>query len=407
MLKDAKLRTLRPKAEPYRVADANGLCIEVRPSGRLYWRYRYRHAGKPSMVTLGEYPTMSLTDARVARDKARAVLESGSNPAHAAQVERIAQAEAAANTFEAVAREWFGEHMRDNAHTTRARTLRILEKDLFPLIGKLPVGDVAAPVLLAALRKIASRGVLETAHRTRALAGQVFRYAIATGRAERDSSSDLRGALPAPKKKHFAAIVEPADVADLLRALHGYIGQPGTAAALKLAPLLFVRPGNLRAMEWAELDLDAAEWRIPDVKMKMRERHIVPLATQAIAILRELQPITGRSRYVFPSLRSAHRPMSENTVNAALRRLGFDKDTMTGHGFRHMASTMLHEQGFPHEAIERQLAHGERNAVSATYNWAQYLPQRRAMMQAWADYLDGLRTGANVVPIHRRKTAGE
>ena len=213
--------------------------------------------------------------------------------------------------------------------------------------------------------------------------------------------------MPAPKKKHFAAIVEPADVADLLRALHGYIGQPGTAAALKLAPLLFVRPGNLRAMEWAELDLDAAEWRIPDVKMKMRERHIVPLATQAIAILRELQPITGRSRYVFPSLRSAHRPMSENTVNAALRRLGFDKDTMTGHGFRHMASTMLHEQGFPHEAIERQLAHGERNAVSATYNWAQYLPQRRAMMQAWADYLDGLRTGANVVPIHRRKTAGE
>jgi integrase len=271
-----------------------------------------------------------------------------------------------------------------------------------PSLDALPIGQITAPEVLAALRRIEADGRHETAHRVKQRIGQVFRYAIATGRAQRDPTADLRGALSPVVSKSHAAVTDPGRMGDLLRALHSYVGQPATAAALKLAPLLFVRPGNLRAMEWAELDLKAAEWRIPAGKMKSREEHVVPLPAQAVTILRELQPLTGRGRFCFPSLRTSDRPMSENTVNAALRRLGFDGDTMTGHGFRAMASTRLNELGWQPDVIERQLAHAERNKVRAAYNRAQHMAERQRMMQAWADYLDGLRTGAKVIAIKRK-----
>jgi integrase len=284
--------------------------------------------------------------------------------------------------------------------------LQRLTLNVFPWIGARPVGQITAPELLAVLRRIEARGRLETAHRAHQNCGQVLRFAVATGRAERDPSGDLRGALPPASKRHHAAVIDPKAIAELLRVLDGYTGSFVTACALRLAPLLFVRPGELRRAEWAEIDLDAAEWRIPAAKMKMRAPHVVPLADQALAILRELHPLTGRGRYVFPGARSADRPMSENTVNAALRRLGYDKDVMTGHGFRTLASTTLHEQGWPSDIIERQLAHAERNKIKAAYNRAEHLPERRRMMQAWADHLDTLREGANVVPLRRPVAAG-
>jgi len=273
---------------------------------------------------------------------------------------------------------------------------------VFPYIGSRPIAGLQAPDILAVLRRIEARGVIETAHRVHQYIALVFRYAVATGRASADPTPALRGAIPTAPKVHFASIKEPAKVGQLLRDLHAYAGHPVTRAALQLAPLLFVRPGELRHAEWAEIDFDKAEWRIPAHKMKMRALHIVPLSTQAVAILRELEPLTGRRQYVFPSLHSGIRCMSENTVNVALRRMGYDRTMMTGHGFRSMASTLLNEQGWNRDAIERQLAHAERDAVRAAYNYAEHLPERRRMMQAWSDYLDGLRIGADVVPIKHK-----
>jgi len=262
------------------------------------------------------------------------------------------------------------------------------------------VRDILAPELLATIRRIESRGAIETAHRTLQNCGQVFRYAVASGYADRDISGDLRGAIPPTKEKHHASVTDPKDVAALLRTIESYAGSFVTMCALRLAPMTFVRPGELRHAEWGEIDLDKAEWRIPAEKMKMREQHIVPLSRQAVAILRELHPLTGAGKYVFPSVRTQARPMSENTVNAALRRLGYAKDEMTGHGFRSMASTLLNEMGWNRDAIERQLAHAERNSIRAAYNFAEFLPERRKMMQAWADYLDKLRAGAKVTALH-------
>jgi integrase len=281
------------------------------------------------------------------------------------------------------------------------RMLARLERDVFPWLGSRPVNEINAPELLAVVRRIEKRGALDVAHRVLGYCGQIFRYAIATGRGERDISADLRGALPPVRSKHHASITDVKAVGALLRAIDGYEGHFITRCALRLAPLVFVRPGELRAAEWRELDLDTAEWRIPGSRMKMRAVHIIPLSQQAVAILRELHPLTGRGKYVFPSLRSGERPMSENTVNAALRRLGYDKGEMTGHGFRSMASTLLNEQGWHHDAIERQLAHAERDAVRGAYNYAEHLPERRKMMQAWASYLDGLREGGNVTPLRK------
>jgi len=277
-----------------------------------------------------------------------------------------------------------------------------LEKDVYPYIGNRPVNEVRAPELLSVLRRVENRGAIETAHRIRQHCGQVFRYAVATGRAERDPSQDLRGALQPSKTVHHASITEPKKVGGLMRAIDSYEGYQVSRCALQLAPLLFVRPGELRQAEWTEFDLDNAEWRIPADKMKMKQPHIVPLSTQAITILKDIHPLTGSGRYVFPSVRTRKRPMSENTVTGALRRLGYQSGEMTGHGFRSMASTLLNEQGWNRDAIERQLAHAERDEVRAAYNYAEHLPERKRMMQAWADYLDGLKNGADIVPINTK-----
>ena len=405
MLTDTKLRGLKPKANVYRVADTNGLCIEVRTTGAKLWRYRYRYAGKASMAALGEYPMMSLSDARAERDRMRALVKGGANPAHVARIERAAQIERAETTFAAVALEHLAKRAKEGLTPGSVkRERRLIEKDLAG-IGNLPVAGVTAPALLAALRKLEQRGVVETAHRARSLAGQVFRYAIATGRAQRNPAADLAGALEQPKVKHFASITDPAKVGELLRTVYSYRGSPVTVAALRLAPLVFVHPGELRNARWADVDLDAAEWRF--TASKTGTPHIVPLSAQAVAILRELHPLTGRSEYLFPGVRSRKRPMSENTVNAALRYMGIDGDTMSGHGFRAMARTILDEVlHFRPDYIEHQLAHAVRDPNGRAYNRTAHLPERRKMMQAWADYLDQLRDSTGKVLPMQRKVSG-
>ncbi len=407
-LNDRVLRSFKPKERVYRHADGGGLYVEVTPAGGLWWRWKYRFGGKEKRLSFGVYPDTSLKAARQQREAARQKLAAGIDPGEARKAGKLAQA--GAESFEAIAREWHAKFTPTWEASGADRIIRRFERDVFPWLGKRPIAELRAPELLAVLRRIESRGIQETAHRVKQNCGQVFRYAVATGRAERDPTGDLRGALPPTKSKHHASIVEPKGVGQLLRAIDGYEGHFVTKCALRLAPLVFVRPGELRKAEWSEIDLDKAEWRIPAKRMKMREQHIVPLSRQAVAILRELEPLTNRGidakpdapRYLFPGARSRERPMSENAVLAALRRMGYTKEEMTGHGFRSVASTLLHEQGWNHQAIERQLAHAERNAVSAAYNFAEHLPERRRMMQAWADYLDGLKAGAKVIPLFKK-----
>ena len=402
MLTDTKIRALKPQPTAYRVADSNGLCIEVRPTGAKVWRYRYRFEGRPSIITLGDYPAMTLMQARAEREKQRQYLKGGANPAHVAKSEKAIRSERVANTFGAIGLEHLAKRAREGlGEASVARERRHIEKDLAPL-ANLPISDVSAPVLLAALRKLEARGVAETAHRARSLAGRIFRYAIATGRADRNPASDLAGALERPQTKHFASVTDPKDIARVLRALWAYQGAPATQAALKLAPLTFVRPGELRAAKWADIDLEAGEWRY--IASKTGTPLFVPLADQVVEVLRDLHPITCRSPYVFPSVRSASRPMSENTVNAALRNLGFDNTTLVGHGFRAMARTVLDEVlGFRPDFIEHQLAHAVRDPNGRAYNRTAHLAERRKMMQAWADYLDQLRTDdKKVVPLKGR-----
>ncbi len=401
MLTDTKLRKLQPKARLYRVSDEKGLNLEVHPNGGRYWRLRYRHAGKQKMLSLGTYPDTSLRGARAARDAARKLIAEGTDPSAKRQQDKLTAHMASETAFELVAREWLAGRS-ELAKTTRAKLEWLLGTHAYPWIGNRPIDEITAPELLATLRRIESLGKLETAQRLKRVCGQVFRYAIATGRAERDPSADLRGALKTSKARHHATITEPAKVGGLLRAIAGFEGSFVVGSALKLAPLVFVRPGELRKAEWSEMDLDAALWRIPGEKMKMGETHMVPLSSQAVAILRDIEPLTGSRRYVFPSARTADRPMSENAVTAALRRLGYAGSEMTGHGFRSMASTLLHEQGWPSDIIERQLAHAERNTVKAAYNYAEHMPERQKMMQSWADYLDALREGADVLPFKRK-----
>ncbi|MBB1061864.1 tyrosine-type recombinase/integrase [Marilutibacter spongiae] len=389
-------------AKSGKLFDGGGLFLLSTDSGSRLWRMKYRHAGREKLLSFGAWPEVSLAEARKRRDEARTVIRDGGDPAAIKKARKRAERVAAANSFEAIAREWLAGQKRGMATATYAKALACFENDLFPWLGARPIAEIDAPELLATLKRIEARGAHESAHRAKQRAGQVFRYAVAHGAATRDPSADLRGALAPVVTRSRAAITDPAQMGDLLRAMDGYTGQLATRCALRLAPLLFVRPGELRAMEWAELDLDGAEWRIPAGRMKMREAHIVPLSSHALAILGELEPLTGRGRYVFPSLRTPNRPMSENTINAALRRLGYDKDTMTAHGFRAMASTHLNEMGWSPDVIERQLAHAERNKVRAAYNRAQYLSERRKMMQAWADFLDGLRVGAMIIPIKRK-----
>jgi integrase len=406
-LSDVKLRNLKAGIKPdgsitdktYRVFDEKGLYVEVTLKGAKRWRFKYRFQGKERLLSVGIYPDVSLKQARERRDDLRKQIADGIDPSHARKAEK--QSTGDQNSFEFVAREWHSKFSADWSESHKSRTLIRLEQNAFPWLGATNINDITAPELLAVLRRIESRGALETAHRVNQICGQVFRYAIATGRAERDPAADLKGALPPAKTKHHPSITEPVKVGALMRAIQGFTGTIITATALKLSPLVFVRPGELRQAEWSEIDLDNAEWRIPPEKMKMRVVHIVPLSKQAIEALKDIQPLTGRDKYVFPSNRTITRPMSNNTVNAALRRMGYTKEEMTAHGFRSMASTILNEQGWLGDAIERQLAHGESNGVRAAYNYAQHLPERKKMMQAWADYLDGLASGANVIPINR------
>ena len=398
MLTDTKLRTLKPRESAYRIADTNGLCIEVRPSGSKVWRYRYRHGGKPSIITMAEYPAMGLADARAERDRLRALVRGGGSPANAARIERATKMEQAATTFGAIAAELLAKRAKEGLSPGSVkRERRLIEKDM-AVVSSMPITDVTAPLLLAALRKLERRGVVETAHRARSLAGRVFRYAIATGRAQVNPAADLVGALEQPQTKHFASVTDPTKIGDLLQAMYSYRGSPVTVAALKLAPMCFVRPGELRKARWEDIDLEASEWRF--TASKTGTPHIVPLSSQAKEILEELQPLTKRSEFVFPGVRSAKRPMSENTINAALRYLGFDGNTITGHGFRAMARTVLDEVlGYRPDFIEHQLAHAVRDPLGRAYNRTAHLAERKKMMQAWASYLDELRLESKVVPM--------
>jgi integrase len=380
-LNDLKVKGAKAGAKPYKLADERGLYLLIQPTGSKLWRFDYRHAGKRKTLAIGTYPDSPLSIARKRLGEARAQLEDGIDPSAARQAAKAAHVAKTENSFEAIAREWFGKYSPGWAKSHADKIIRRLERDVFPWMGSQPIAEIEPKELLAVLRRIEARGKLETAHRAHQNCGQVFRYAVATGRAPRDPSGDLRGALAPWKPQHYATITDAKAIGELLRAMEGHSGSLVTASALKLSPLLFVRPGELRRAEWAEIDLDKAEWRIPAEKMKARVIHIVPLPDQALSILRELHPLTGAGRYVFPSVRTRREPMSENTVNAALRRLGF----------RGMASTLLNEQGWNRDAIERQLAHGERDQVRAAYNYAEFMPERRKMMQAWADYLDRLR----------------
>lgn len=397
MAADTRFRSAKPKATPHKVSDARGLYMLVMPNGSRYWRMKYRVGGKEKVLAFGVYPEVSLAEARKRRDDARLQLRDGIDPGAARKAEKLGSTD----TFGVIAAEWLKRQRPTLVDVTYAKAQWHLS--LADALNNRPVRQITAPEVLAVLRAIESQGTHDTAHRVRGRIGQVLRYAIATGRADRDVTADLRGALTPVTTTPRAAVTDPNAVADLLRAIDAYSGQPVTHAALKLAPMLFVRPGNLRAMEWAELDLDGAVWRIPAGKMKMREAHVVPLPTQAVAVLRDLQPLTGGSRFVFPSLRTAARSMSENTINAALRRMGYDKATMTGHGFRALASTRLNEMGWAPDVIERQLAHVERNKVRAAYNRASYMAERTKMMQAWADYLDALRCETRKIVLIKRK----
>jgi integrase len=395
---ELKIRNAKPRERAYKIFDERGLFLLVTPTGGRLWRLRYRIGNLEKLISLGAYPDVPLKRAREKRDDARRLVADEIDPS----ADRKAKRAAMLVTFEGVAQEWLDLQAKSLAPETISILGSRLNSGLYPYLGSRPVGAITAQELLAALRRIEARGRHETAHRVRALAGRVLRYAVATGRAQHDVAADLKDALAPVKSKNFASVTDPVRVGELMRAIDGYTGHPVTALALKLAPLVFVRPGELRAAEWSEFDLPNAEWRIPGTRMKMGEPHVVPLARQALAILRELQPLARGGRYLFASLRTRDRPMSNNTINAALRRLGYSGEEQTAHGFRSMASTLLNEQGFPPDVIELQLAHAERNKVRAAYNKAQRLAERRKMMQAWADYLDGLRAGATVVPIRRR-----
>ena len=412
MLSDTQIRTTKPGDRPVRLYDERGLYLEITTNGGRWWRFKYRFAGKEKLLSMGTYPDTPLKAARERRDRARALLEDGVDPSEARRAEKASRSEVVVNGFEAVAREWHATiHLGQVSAGHAARTLIRLEQDVFPWLGGLPVGEIKAPQLLQAMRRIEARGAIETAHRALQACGQVFRYAIATGRAERDPAPDLRGALKPVLVQHMAAITDPKRVGDLLRAIESYRGMPITRAALQLAPLVFVRPGELRKAEWMEFDLDAAQWRIPAARMKRTKQeklsgaaHVVPLSRQALAILRELQPLTGHGRYLFPSPRTGERPMSDNGVLSALRRMGFPSDEMTGHGFRAMARTLPAERLNVDEAvIEAQLAHAVKDSLGRAYNRTEFLEQRRKMLQTWADYLDKLRTGAEIIPIKRNR----
>ena len=377
--------------------DGGGMYLLVKAAGK-YWRWDYAHANKRKTLAFGVYPDVGLADARKARDKARKLLAQGTDPSTAKREAKQATATAAANTFELVARAWLDKTAPERMASTQDKISTWLEKDVFPFIGGMPIATIGPRDVLAVVRKMEGRGAIDSAHRLKQICGQVFRYAVATGSAERDVTPDLKGSLAKVIKKNHPAITEPKLLGQLMRSIAAYAGHPAAVAALKLTPLVFVRPGELRTAEWAEFDLDAAEWRIPGSKMKMKVDHLVPLSTQAVEILRSIQPVTGHGKYVFPSLRTGERPMSENTINSALRGMGYPKEVHTAHGFRATARTIMDEVlGERPDLIEHQLSHIVKDPNGRAYNRTAHLPARRVMMQRWADYLDKLAAGADVI----------
>ena len=413
-LTDAKIKAAKPTGKNIKLFDGGGLFVLITPTGGKLWRLKYRFGGKEKLLTLGTYPQTRPAEARKKRDEARAALDKGIDPGAVRKAQREAQTQEY-ETFEVIAREWHAKFSTNWAESHAGKIIRRLELYIFPWLGKKPITSITAPDVLACLRRLEEKGTLDTAHRAKQNCGQVFRYAIATGRAERDPIPDLRGAIPAIHKQHYPAITDPLEVAQLLRAIDGYQGSFVTICALKLAPLFFLRPGELRQAEWKEFDLERAEWNVPIERLKLRkpekirrkgEYHLVPLAAKAVSILRDLQSLTGAGQYIFPGARTASRPMSNNTINAGLRRLGYDTKTiMTGHGFRAMARTILDEVlNVRPEIVEHQLTHAVRDPLGRAYNRTTYLPERKKMMQQWADYLDELKAGAKVIPF--RQAAG-
>lgn len=406
------LKAIKPGDPRRRLTDGAGLYLLLFVKGGAHgWRLDYSIGGRRKTLSLGTYPNTGLSLARQKAEAARKLVSAGVDPSDArkdargeAALQRATEQRAAAglppvDSFEAVAREWHTKNVPTWATSHSTKIIRRLEQDVFPWIGSKLIASIKPMEVLTLLKRVEERGAVETTHRVQQNCGQVFRYAVATGRAESDPSRDLRGALTPWKPEHYPTLTDAREVGRLLRDIESYEGGFITKCAMKLSPMLFVRPGELRRAEWSEINLDAAEWRIPAAKMKGRVMHIVPLSSQAVDILRELQPLTGKSAWVFPGVRTNGEPMSENTVNAALRRLGYDRTMITAHGFRGMASTLLHECGWPSDVIERQLSHAERNAVKAAYNHAEHLPMRRKMMQAWADHLDSMRKGGVVVSL--------
>ena len=392
-LSDTAIRNAKPAAMPQKLRDGGGLYLLLRPDGARWWRWDYRRpmTGKRNTLSLGTYPDTGLADARRRHAEARKLLAAGIDPGEQRKAARAAGAERVANSFEVVAREWLGRQGWVEGY--RVKVEAWMANDVYPYIGGRPVAELAAPEFLSVVRRVEERGAIESAHRILQNCGQVMRYAIATGRATSNPVPDLRGALASAPERHHAAITNPVELGGLLRAIDGYSGDPATRAALKLSALLFVRPGELRHAEWSEIDLEAAEWTIPAGTMKMRQAHLVPLCAQAVAILAELQPLTGRGVYVFPSARGKGRPMSNNAINAALRRMGYTTEQMTAHGFRATARTLLDEAlGYRPDYIEHQLAHAVRDPNGRAYNRTAHLAERRKMMQGWADYLEGLKS---------------
>ncbi len=399
MLTDRTIKGYKPADKPYKKFDGGGLYIEVTPAGGKLWRYKYSFMGKEKRLALGAYPEIKLAAARRLHSDARELLARGIDPGAQKQQQKASRYEQAANSFAAVANEWLALRRGKITKTTADKIAARLENDVFPWLGKQPIADIKAPEVLQVLRKIASRGAVHTAHKAKQEIGQIFRHAVGEGRAERDPTADLKGLLPADQTTHFASITDPKQVGALLRAMDAFKGTYTVQAALRLAPMLFVRPGELRTAKWADIDLEKGEWRY--TVSKTNTDHLVPLSTQAVLIFEHMQAITGHGTYVFPG-RDPKKPMSDAAVNAALRRMGYDTKTeITGHGFRAMARTILHEElGQKPEVIEHQLAHKVPDVLGAAYNRTKFLKERRQMMQLWADYLDKLKAGAEVISLH-------
>jgi integrase len=398
-LTDIKIKAAKPQEKPYKLTDERGMYLHVMPTGGKLWRLNYRFQGKGKTLALGAYPDVPLVEARNRRDDARKLLANGVDPSEHKKASKRALRVSAANDFEVIAREFVATHMADLSASHRDRVLRRFEIYLFPWIGNKPIVDITAPEILECLKRIQNQNKLETAHRVLQSAGQVFRYAVQTGRAIRDVAADLKGALPAATTKHMAAFTEPKEVAELLRAIEGFTGTFTVQSALRLAPLVFVRPSELRTAKWSGIDLDLGEWRYR--VSKTNTDHLVPLPRQAIEILREIYPVSGHGEFVFMGGHDPKKPMSEAAINAALRRMGYDTKTeITGHGFRAMARTILHERlDIDPHIIEHQLAHRVPDALGAAYNRTKFIEQRKAMMQQWADYLDELKAGAKVINL--------